>query len=124
MYTDGQIISIQLDTGHRTDLFSVSSEDIRSFKLSDNERYLAVAHRSTLTIIDIQAPSSPPIVFVHPEQRLDLEVDESTLQDLVWVDDETIVFRDYTKVWTFSLKTRKGKRILELEKNGVSDLEP
>ena len=82
LYTEGKISSIQLDTGFRTDLYSVSRTDIRAIKLSENGRSLAIGYQSSFSVIDVQNPTSPHITFVHPEQQLDFDVDLSSLQDL------------------------------------------
>lgn len=117
LYSDGQIVSLQLDSGAKTGLFRVSEKDIAALKLSQDQQYLAIAHRSSLTVIELKEEDSTfPVTFVHPQENPSIEIDYSMILDLVWVNDETIVFRDYEHIWTFSLENRVFEQIHTAEK--------
>lgn len=120
LYTDGTIGSVQLDTGNQNDLFEVSKKDLRSLKLSPDQKHLAIAHRSTITILDLQKTlPTQTMSFVHPEQNLDYALDESGIQDLVWVQEDTIVFRDAVNIWKFSLNDPLGQILYTTENNST-----
>ena len=119
LYTNDTIGSVQLDTGNRSDLFEVSKKELSSLTLSPDLKHLAIAHRSTITIVDLQTViPTQTMSFVHPEQNLDNALDVSGIQDLVWVQEDTIVFRDHVKIWKLLLKNPLGEILYTTEGKG------
>jgi|GEM_PF-533248 len=117
LYSCEQVLSIQLDNDKRTTLLEVPKEHHPVLKLSKDQQYLAIVHRSSISILDLETQvDQVPVQFVHPEQNLENVYDESMISDVVWVDEDTILFRDFLHIWKFSLTERVGSSIYTMER--------